>query len=102
MGKAAAERGRSEMIPAPSYKRIQEVLTPKFVSYSGTTKADIARFIVPGRSMFESRPVGDYSRVVMVGVLFAPPHAPLTQKQILHRLPQFHYRAGSHIDFFCA
>jgi hypothetical protein len=40
-------------------------------------------------------------RVRMVGLLFAPPGAPISKSEILPRLNDFHHRSGANIDFFC-
>lgn len=40
--------------------------------------------------------------VHMVGLLFAPPHAPLAKEEIVRSLDYFHHRSKNHIDFFCA
>lgn len=40
--------------------------------------------------------------VRMVGILFAPAGAAITQSEILPRLDDFHHRSGKNIDFFCA
>lgn len=38
----------------------------------------------------------------MVGILFAPPHAPLSQKEIIPGLDYYFHRSGNIFDFFCA
>lgn len=42
------------------------------------------------------------NKVVMVGLLFASPHAPLAKTEIIPRLNYYHHRSGEHINFFCA
>ncbi len=37
----------------------------------------------------------------MFGILFAPPGAPITKKEIVPRLDDFNHRSGNSIDFFC-
>jgi hypothetical protein len=71
------------MIPAVTYDAVCEQLMSSFAS---------------GR--YHSDKIDEQVR--MVGLLFAPLRAPLARAEIIPRLNQFHYRSGSHIDFFCA
>jgi hypothetical protein len=52
---------------------------------------------------FEYRYPDDSSnRVRMVGILFAPPTAPLARDELVARLDEYHERSGSNIDLFWA
>ncbi len=42
----------------------------------------------------------DRSRVRMIGLCFARPTSALAKSEIFPQLPDWHYRSGSHIDFF--
>jgi hypothetical protein len=42
----------------------------------------------------------DFHRIV--GILFAPPYAPLAHDEIVPRITQFHHRSADYIDFFFA
>jgi len=50
----------------------------------------------------QETPPGPSKKVKMVGLLFARPSLPLAQAEVVPNLDYFHYRSGSHIDFFCA
>lgn len=73
------------MIPAVSYRDIcNHVARLYFGDYGQET------------------PPGPGKKVKMVGLLFARPSLPLAQAEVTPNLDYFHYRSGSHIDFFCA
>ena len=44
----------------------------------------------------------DRRRVRMLGLCFARPTSPLAMKEIFPQIPDWHYRSGSHIDFYFA
>lgn len=44
----------------------------------------------------------DRRRVRMLGLCFARPTSPLAKNEIFPQVPDWHYRSGSHIDFYFA
>jgi len=53
------------------------------------------------RNAFMNRYSPNISKA-MVGMLFAPPHAPISQKDIIPSLNYYFHRSGDIFDFFCA
>ena len=75
------------MEPVPSYRQFLNILTDSFKAFTDLFKV---------RDHSDTQ---DYHRIV--GMLFAPLHAPLARDEIVPRLTQFHHRSAQYIDFFC-
>lgn len=73
------------MKPATTYEDICSYITRMYYGDSG-----------------QETPPRPNRKVRMVGLLFARPNDALARTEVIPNLDYFHYRSGSHIDFFCA
>lgn len=100
------------MISAPDYSTFCHELSelrPQFVerrSSGGSSEEKVLHNLMASptySSRFsESREVPLWSRVKMIGILFAQPTHSLAKDEIIPNMDYFHYRSGRNINFYCA